>query len=241
VTPSTVAAHRAASAHRTPARAPLASLAALALLPLLTASCGRLFGSNERTTEEDVRARLPPAARSSLRAVPAFAAITEPADRSRALFWEASRVMLHPRCANCHPAGDVPAQGDDQRPHDPAVTRGPDDHGGPAMECTSCHQDQNAKLARVPGAPHWALAPRSMAWIGKTPAAICEQVKDPARNGGKTLDQIVEHGKHDPLVAWGWNPGAGRQAAPGDQETFGELLAAWAQSGAHCPKEKVAR
>jgi hypothetical protein len=80
-----------------------------------------------------------------------------------------------------------------------------------------------------------------MAWIGRTPAAICEQVKDPARNGGKTLAQIVEHGAQDPLVAWGWNPGAGRQAAPGDQHTFGELLAAWAQSGAHCPKEKAAR
>ena len=29
----------------------------------------------------------------------------------------------------------------------------------PGMECTTCHQDRNQELARVPGAPKWHLAP----------------------------------------------------------------------------------
>lgn len=41
---------------------------------------------------------------------------------------------------------------------------------------------------------------------------------------------------HDPLVGWGWNPGAGRTPVPGTQEEFGSLSQAWADSGAQCPK-----
>lgn len=201
---------------------------------LLLASCNR-----PQTTQEEVATRLPAVAAGALRPVAAFDAVREPEARSRALFLEASRVLLHPRCANCHPAGDSPHQGDALALHEPAVLRGPGDHGLAAMECTSCHQEKNAPLARVPGAPHWALAPMSMAWVGKTPRYVCEQLKDPTRNGGKTLPQIVEHSAHDPLVAWGWQPGAGRVPAPGDQATFGALVAAWANTGAHCPKENA--
>ena len=220
----------------------MASLAHLDLdrrfATVLLAGClSALAACRERSTQEDVAAKLPAVAPSALRPVAAFAVLGDDEARSRGLFLEASRVMLHPRCANCHPAGDAPLQGDARAPHDPPVARGPDDHGAPAMECSSCHQDTNAVLARVPGAPHWALAPRSMAWTGKTPREVCEQLKDPARNGGKTLPQIVEHSAHDPLVAWGWQPGAGRLPAPGDQASFGVLVAAWAQTGAHCPKE----
>jgi hypothetical protein len=90
----------------------------------------------------------------------------------------------------------------------------------------------------VPGAPKWALAPAEMAWEGKSLAHICAQLKDPKRNGGKTLTQIVEHTAHDPLVAWGWSPGADRQPAPGTQQQFGALVQAWMDTGAHCPKEE---
>ena len=109
------------------------------------------------------------------------------------------------------------------------------------MECSSCHQDKNLEIARVPGAPKWALAPISMAWAGKTPSQICEQVKDSRRNGGKTLGQVVDHSAHDPLVAWGWAPGHGRTPAPGTQEAFGALMAAWVATGAACPTEEEAR
>jgi hypothetical protein len=82
----------------------------------------------------------------------------------------------------------------------------------------------------------WHLAPLSMAWQTKTLAQICAQIKDPARNGGKTLAQIQEHLAHDTLVGWGWRPGGTREPAPGSQDQFGALTAAWIASGAECPR-----
>jgi len=170
--------------------------------------------------------------------VPAdFEPIADVKQRSRALFLEVSRVLTHPRCINCHPNGDVPHQGMSLALHDPPALRGPDDHGVVGMECTGCHQDRNLELARVPGAPKWALAPIEMAWVGKTAHAICEQLKDPKRNGGKTLDEIAHHNGHDELVAWGFYPGADREPAPGTQAQLGALTEAWVKSGAECPPE----
>ena len=71
------------------------------------------------------------------------------------------------------------------------------------------------RLKSIPGNPAWHLAPIEMAWEGKSLGHICEQIKDPERNGGKTMDEIVEHMAHDSLVGWGWNPGAGREPVPG--------------------------
>jgi hypothetical protein len=174
---------------------------------------------------------------SDLRAPESFGSVADPVERSRALFLEATRVLLHPRCRNCHPAGDSPFQGDESALHDPPIVRGPADDGVPALRCESCHQDRNLELARVPGAPKWHLAPRTMAWEGRSPAEICAQVKDPARNGGRTLAQILDHAAHDPLVAWGWAPGHGRTPAPGTQARFGALVQAWVESGAACPPD----
>ena len=175
---------------------------------------------------------------AQLRAVADFDAIADRTERSRALFGEASRVLLHPRCINCHPAGDTPHQGMQLALHDPPIVRGPADRGVAGNECTTCHQDRNQELTRVPGAPEWHLAPIEMAWVGKTPRQLCEQLKDPQRNGGKTLAQIVDHTAHDKLVAWGWAPGANREPAPGTQQQFGALVAAWVETGAHCPEDK---
>jgi hypothetical protein len=175
---------------------------------------------------------------TELRAVADFAPIADPSARSRALFLEASRVLLHPRCVNCHPDGDVPHQGMQLAFHDPPVQRGPKDQGVPGMECGACHQDRNQQLTRVPGAPSWHLAPIEMAWVGKSAAYVCNQMKDPKRNGGKSLAQIVEHNAHDELVGWGWAPGADREPAPGTQQQFGALIAAWVETGAECPEEE---
>ena len=139
----------------------------------------------------------------------------------------------------CHPDGDTPAQGMEMRAHDPPVLRGAGDDGAVGMRCTGCHQDHNLELARVPGAPHWQLAPRKMAWVGRTPRQICEQMKDPQRNGGRTLAQVVDHNAYDELVGWGWHPGHDREPAPGTQEQLGSLVAAWVESGAECPAEGV--
>jgi hypothetical protein len=180
---------------------------------------------------------LPAVDRTQLRDAAAFSIIEDESERSQALFLEASRVLLHPRCANCHPSGDVPSQGMDMRPHDPPVTRGPENAGVVGMECQGCHQDRNLAHARIPGAPNWHVAPREMAWVGKSPHYICEQLKDPKRNGGRSLAQIVDHNAHDKLVAWGWEPGHDREPAPGTQERFGAIVAAWVNTGAECPAE----
>jgi hypothetical protein len=170
-----------------------------------------------------------------LRPAADFASIADESARSVALFEEAGKVILHPRCVNCHPAGDRPLQGDEQRLHLPAVQRGEAGIGVPGLYCFTCHHEENFDPGGVPGAPNWHLAPIEMAWEGKTLGEVCEQIKDPERNGGMTLDALHHHMAEDELVAWGWHPGADREPAPGDQATFGELIAAWIETGAACP------
>jgi hypothetical protein len=179
----------------------------------------------------------PALAADTLRPVAAFASIAEPRARAVAVFLEMGKVLQHPRCVNCHPAGDRPLQTDSMRPHEPLVVRGADGHGAAGMRCETCHHMANYDPARVPGHPQWHLAPLAMAWEGKTLTEICEQIKDRARNGGKTLAQVVHHLGEDSLVGWGWAPGAGRTPAPGTQKEFGALAKAWADAGAHCPPE----
>jgi len=164
-----------------------------------------------------------------------FAAIPDAAGRSAALFTELGKVLTHPRCVNCHPAGDQPRQGEAGRLHQPPVARGADGHGLPAMRCSNCHQDANFDPGRVPGHPEWHLAPREMAWEGKTLAEICAQIKDPKRNGGRSLDDLVHHIGADTLVGWAWAPGFGRKPAPGTQQEVGALAEAWVKTGAVCP------
>ena len=177
------------------------------------------------------------AAAEGLRPAVEFDSIADPAARSAALFVEAGRVLRHPRCVNCHPAGDTPLQGEASGAHEPPVRRGIAGAGVPGMRCKTCHFDGNFDPGRVPGAPHWVLAPRRMAWEGLSLGAICEQIKDPERNGRRSIDEIVEHMREDALVGWAWSPGADREPVPGTQAEFGELIEAWADSGAVCPPE----
>jgi hypothetical protein len=181
-----------------------------------------------------VSAEAPPRP-EALKPASAFAGIADERQRSLALFKEAGRVIQHPRCVNCHPAGDRPMQGDDGHPHMPMVSRGEDGLGKIGMRCNSCHGPANFDPARVPGHPQWHVAPIEMAWAGKSLAEICTQLKDPKRNGGKSMAELVEHMAEDSLVGWGWTPGKGRTPAPGTQAVFGELIKAWADSGAACP------
>ena len=178
-----------------------------------------------------------------LRPTEAFAGITDDAARSRALFAEAAKVIMNPRCMNCHPVSDRPLQGNDQRPHFPPTTRGDNGGGVPGNSCGACHMEQNtsvlagaqAPFKSIPGHRRWGLAPIEMAWEGKSIGEICQQLKDRNRNGGRDLALLHEHLAHDDLVAWGWQPGEGRDPAPGSQERLGELIKAWIDTGAQCP------
>lgn len=178
-------------------------------------------------------------AESGLRPAASFGSIDNRAERSAALFTEMGKVLQHPRCVNCHPRTDRPLQ-DAGVPHMPPVTRGnKEGHGAPGLGCETCHGPANVTFTNgqgsIPGHPLWHLAPIEMAWEGKSLREICLQLKDRSRNGGKTLAQLHEHNAHDTLVGWGWNPGVGREPAPGTQAGFGELTRAWIDSGAACP------
>jgi len=164
-----------------------------------------------------------------------FSSIGDTAARSAALFAEAGKVLTSARCVNCHPAGDRPLQTDAGRLHQPPVERGADGFGAVSARCSTYHQGANFDPAGMPGHAHWHLAPREMAWQGKTVGEICVQVKDPARNGGRTLAQIHDHMTNDSLVGWAWAPGYGRASAPGTQKELGALLDAWIKTGAVCP------
>ncbi|WP_134724216.1 Isoquinoline 1-oxidoreductase subunit [Paracoccus luteus] len=179
-----------------------------------------------------------PALAQDLRA-PDQIAGADDAARSAALFVEMGKVLTHPRCLNCHPVTGGPTQGDDMRPHNPPMVRGEADFGPVGMNCTTCHGTENVSFATqpgsIPGHQPWSLAPVSMGWQGRSLAEICEQIKDPARNGGKDLEAIHDHNAADGLVGWGWNPGEGRAPAPGTQDIFGQLTRAWIDTGAACP------
>jgi hypothetical protein len=159
-----------------------------------------------------------------------------PAQREASLqaFGRITEVLRHPRCLNCHPSGDSPRQADDRHRHRMLVARGPDDRGTPALKCSTCHQTENTADGRVPGAPHWQLAPRSMGWEDLSDADLCRVLKDSRKNKGRSVPALVEHMTTDALVQWAWSPGARTPPSIGQRE-FHELVRRWAQTGAACP------
>ena len=178
---------------------------------------------------------------TGLRDLSSFSGIADVKERSRAVFLEAAKVIMNQRCMNCHPADDTPTQGNDMHQHHPPVTRGADGGGIAGNTCQAYHGDRNytllehASFQSMPGHPRWGLAPIEMAWQGKPIGEVCRQIKDPQRNGGRSLQLLHDHLAKDDLVGWAWSPGAGRIPVPGTQKKFGELIAAWIDSGAECP------
>lgn len=159
----------------------------------------------------------------------------EAANPPATLFDPIARVVMHPRCVNCHQA-EAPRQTDLGTRHTQGVVRGPDGRGAVGQNCVACHQSSNSANGQVPGAPHWHLAPASMTWQGRNAADICRQMKDPARNGNRrTGAQVIEHMATDPLVLWAWAPGTGRSQPPLSQVDFLAALRAWAEQGMPCP------
>lgn len=155
---------------------------------------------------------------------------------------EVFAVFSHPRCANCHVEDERPRWSGPHygrtRVHGFNVQRGADGFGNPGLRCATCHSEANAPVPHgPPGAPEWHLAPAEMVWFGRSSGAICRQVKDPARNGDRTLAEIAAHVRDDALVGWGWTPGPGRAPAPGSAEETFAAIERWASAGAPCPPE----
>ena len=159
---------------------------------------------------------------------------------ARAAFQQAADVFRHPRCANCHAPATHPLQGDNGRRHVMSIRRGPDGHGRAGMTCANCHREGNADRPRLPpGAPNWHMPPTDMPMVfhARSDGALCEQLKDRAQNGDRSLAEIVKHIRDDPLVAWSFDPGPGRTPVPMSHATFQALMSQWAAKGAACPPE----
>jgi hypothetical protein len=191
-----------------------------------------------------------------IRHVLAMLAMTTPAlaqEPGLALWEKIHAVFAHPRCVNCHvgpdnvPLWSGPEYGGRPRPHGMNINGGISRKGAEYIPCGACHTWHNAQLPHgppgappaYPGADWWALAPLEMQWVGRSSAEICAQVKDPARNRGRTIAQgersLAMHIATEPLVQWGWAPGPDRTTPPYSAAEVVEFLKQWDAAGAPCP------
>jgi len=157
---------------------------------------------------------------------------------SLAAFMDVYKVLMSPRCMNCHPAGDIPLQGDDSKLHTMNPRRGKDGRGVYAMKCRNCHQLTNTPgLNTPPGNPKWALPPADMKMIfqGKSPRELALQIADYNRNGHKNKAQLLAHAR-DTLVKVAWNMGEGRKPPPLSYTAFVAAWDEWIKKGAVAPK-----
>ncbi|RDK11352.1 hypothetical protein DN412_05885 [Cupriavidus lacunae] len=158
-------------------------------------------------------------------------------------------VITHPRCANCHVGADnVPrwnVVGESKtRLHGMDINAGFGRAGIPGQTCTTCHVTSTAPNDVPHAPPHvgipWQLAPVQFQWFGKSGAEICQQLRDPRRNGGRDAAGLVEHLRHDALmhgfIPWGWNPGGGRDTPPGTFDSHVKDVAMWGAAGQPCPE-----
>lgn len=153
-------------------------------------------------------------------------------------FMQVYKVLMSPRCMNCHPSGDIPLQGDESTLHTMYPRRGKDGKGVYAMKCSNCHQPTNLDgAAKPPGHPNWHLPPADMKMVfqGRTPNQLAKQLINPKTNGNKNLQQLIEHAD-DGLVKAGWNMGEGRTQPPLTHEEFKKAWITWIEKGAYAPK-----
>jgi hypothetical protein len=158
---------------------------------------------------------------------------------ARAAFEAAYKVFMHPRCMNCHPAGDAPLQGDDSHIHAQNVKRGPAGKGKHALKCANCHQLANLPGENTPpGNPNWHLPRPEMPLVfqGKSPRQLARQFLDPKQNGGKTLEELIHHVAEDKLVVGCWEPGDGRTKPPVSHAEFVRQFCDWVEKGAAVPE-----
>ena len=154
-------------------------------------------------------------------------------------------VASHPRCANCHvgdspyPMWSGPSFEQTQR-HGMNVHAGASRIGAESLLCSTCHRQQNsAEPHGAPGAKDvWRLAPIEAAWFGKSSDEICQQLRDPARNGNRTFQDIAAHLGHDVILYWAWNPGGKRQPAPHSLAEHVADILAWGAAGMPCPGDQ---
>lgn len=190
----------------------------------------------------------------ALAAAPALAEvdISPPATATEAEGLEAwariYEVASHPRCSNCHtgasdrPMWSGPSYGK-TRVHGMNIRAGESRIGAEYIPCQTCHTTKSEDWDNANAMPHtaprvamfWQLAPVEADWFGRSSVQICEQLRDPARNGDRDMLALAEHLDHDLILHWAWNPGGGREPAPYSlQEHVNDILI-WGVAGMPCP------
>lgn len=152
-------------------------------------------------------------------------------------FKQVYKVLMSPRCVNCHPKGDIPLQGDNSVIHSMQPKRGKDGKGVYAMKCANCHQPSNSPgLHTPPGNLDWHLPPADMKMVfeGKTAHELAKQLVNPKLNGHKDIKMLIAHAD-DGLVKAGWNMGKGRTVPPLTYAQFKKFWITWLQTGAYAP------
>jgi hypothetical protein len=115
--------------------------------------------------------------------------------------------------------------------------------GAETMLCSTCHAYREGTGNDLPHmapqvAMNWQLAPVEAHWFGQSSEEICNQLRDPDRNGGRTMDEIAEHLNHDLILHWAWSPGGGREPAPYSlQEHVNDILI-WGVAGFPCANDQ---
>jgi hypothetical protein len=208
-------------------------IASKTLLPRLFA--GVLLGACALAGARTVEGGEPPAAQAPSPIAPQARASQVLSMRTGdTAFMTIASVLQSPRCMNCHPAGESPLNGDHAARHRMNVSR----MSMQGLSCQTCHRKENGKaLHSPPGAPNWRVPPddRRMVFEGKSAHDLCEQIKDPARNGDKSLLALKEHMGHDPFVLWAWSPGPGRTPPPISHDALMKSVDDWIAVGAPCP------
>ncbi len=158
-------------------------------------------------------------------------------------------VLTHPRCLNCHVGADnVPLWGTADAPdriHGMAINAGDSRIGAEGLSCKACHQTSTRPNTVSHAAPQtgmdWRLAPVEFQWTDRSSAEICAQMRDPDRNGGRDEAGLIEHILHDAeligFITWSFDPGAGRDPAPGSLQAHLEDMAVWIAAGMPCRAE----
>ena len=154
-------------------------------------------------------------------------------------------VASHPRCSNCHvgesdvPMWSGPSYGE-TRPHGMKIRAGESRIGAEYLTCGTCHipsaRAQTVEHAAPRANGTWRLAPAGAGWFGASSNWICEQLRDPARNGGMDYHQLANHAGHDVVLQWAWSPGKGREPAPYSIEEHRMDIYLWGAAGQPCPE-----
>jgi len=167
--------------------------------------------------------------------------IEKPTESSEAYYTMMS-VISHPRCVNCHPNNNVPKRGMEGTPHPFGRDGATSNLSFDVLLCASCHKEENDDFAGQPGAPHWNLAPKSMAWEGLSKAEIAASMLNPKNNGNRSHEDIMKHLTEDELVLWAFEPGlhpdgTPREKPPVSEETFVAAVKTWFANGAVIPED----